>query len=146
MVKKTILAIVVVVLLVAVFSGAVQRLYRGYSPYRYYYTYYPVEYYPAYYAYPSAFPPMYYSSYQPPSEYYPYYYSPLASENLYRYGTPQVEVSYPMYTSATEQETPRGVEGQLCGKADGTVYGCYYGMVCDYTATGRTGIGVCKSQ
>lgn len=133
MVKKTVIAIVAVVLLVAVFSGAVQRLYAGYSPYRYYYTYYPVEYYAGYYAYPSAYPPVYYSPYQPPSQSYPYYYSTGYS--------PLQEVSYP-----ARAETPRGGPGQLCGKADGAEYGCYYGLVCDYTVTGTAGLGVCRSQ
>ncbi len=144
MVKKTVLAIVGVVLLVAVLTGAVQRWYAGYSPYRYYYTYYPVQHYPLYYSYPSAIPPTYYSPYDSPSYMYPYY-SPLASGNLYRYGIPQVETSYPMYSSYKE-EIPRGVAGQLCGSVGGTSYGCYYGMVCDYTITGQTGVGVCRSQ
>lgn len=136
MVKKTILAIVVIVLLVAVFSGAVQRLYAGYSPYRYYYTYYPVEYYAGSYAYPSHQTPTYYAPYQPPSYAYPYY-----SQTGYPYGTP--EVSYP---ASSVEETPRGAAGQLCGSVDGIAYGCYYGLVCDYAAIGRTGVGVCARQ
>ncbi|MEM3153981.1 MAG: hypothetical protein QW165_00230 [Candidatus Woesearchaeota archaeon] len=129
MVQKTVIALVVIVLLVAVIVSAAYR-YTYWPPrYRYYYTYYPVQYYP----YPVSYP-LYM---------YPYYYSPLSAEYMFRYGTPEVQVSYP---AAVQETAPRGSVGQLCGLVDSKAYGCYYGMVCDYTATGKPGIGVCTSQ
>ena len=125
--KKTVIAIVAIVLLVAVLVGASHRW--GYTRYGavYYHT-------PQYMYYPAYHVPYY--------EYrYPYYSytSPLSSEFLYRYGPPST--AYP-----TLPELPRGSEGQLCGAVGGKTYGCEFGFVCDYTKSGVAGVGVCSRQ
>ncbi len=155
MVKKTIIAVAMVVLLVAVFVGAAQKWgYTRYGAIYYYgtpYSYAPNYVYPygsnpyqeyGSYGYPAyAYPYMYRYGQTYPSYAYPYSYQqgPLSSENIYRYGAPTV--SYPSYTSP---ETPRGKVGQPCGLIDSQTYGCEYGMTCDYTKTGVTGVGLCS--
>ncbi len=146
MVKKTVVAILAVVLLAAVFVGAAQRW--GYTRYgaAYWYGYpyaTPYSYYP-YYQYP------YYGTYYPivrsPSYSYPYYYSPISASYMYRYGAPGVVYPAPTTYQPPAPEQPRSGEGQLCGLMDSKQYGCYYGMTCDYTKTTQQGVGVCTYQ
>jgi hypothetical protein len=135
MVKSSIIAIIVILLLSIVFVGAAQKWgYTRYGAVYYYgepyYTYAPL------YIYPYGSPYSYYRYYGYPSymyPYYPYYESPLSSEYMYRYGAPTPGV----------EPAPRGTEGQMCGLLDGRQYGCYAGLVCDYTKGGAAGIGVC---
>ncbi len=145
--KKSIIGIVAVVFLVAIIAATAQRYY--YTRYGVYYSYperygfyYPFYTAPAYvspsYAYPYSYP-YYQSNYYPP-----YYYSPLSSQVMYRYGAPTTV--YPASVGPAEQETPRGVEGQLCGVVDSNQYGCIYGLVCDYTKGAKAGVGVCSRQ
>ena len=151
MVKKTVIAIIVVVLLVAILTGASHRW--GYTRYGAVYYYgSPYSYYPLY-----QYPYSPYSYYNYPSYAYPYYYGPLSSQYMYRYGAPTSyyqapSTSYPYYQAPSYQAPtptvglPRGTEGQLCGMSDGQQYGCEYGLVCDYTKTQKAGIGVCSTQ
>ncbi len=145
MVKKTIIAVAVIVLLTAVFVGAAQKW--GYTRYGAVYSYGTPSYsYAPQYVYPYGSYNYPYGSYisdpysGAPLQSYPYYYrqGPLASENMYRYGAPTV--SYPSYTSP---QIPRGMVGQLCGTMYNQAYGCEYGLECDYTKTGAEGIGMC---
>ncbi len=149
MVKKTIVAVLAIVLLSIVFVGAAQRWgYTRYGAvYSYgtpYYSYYPLYQYPFYGG--------YYSYYRSPYYTYPYYYSPLASDYVYRYGAPSTAYPSPTagygapstaYPSPVSGELPRGGEGQLCGMIDSQQYGCEYGLVCDYK---QGGVGVCARQ
>ncbi len=144
MVKKTIFAVVAVVLLVAVFAGAANRwgytrygaIYNTGTPY---YTYYPVFHdYPVesmYYPYGyDTYSPYLYDAWYPKSATVNYPYAPQAEQSKY---------------SPSEYETmsiPRSAEGQLCGVLNSRQYGCQFGLVCDYTRTGTTGVGVCTSQ
>ena len=140
MVKKSVITIVAVVLLVAIVVGASQKW--GYSRYGAVYSYgNPYYMYAPGYVYPygTYHPDQYYQyygypTYMTPSYYYPY--SPLSTE--YSYGNPSVSSIAPV--------TPQGKAGQLRGSIGGTDYGCVYGLVCDYTKTGITAVGVCSSQ
>ena len=135
MVKKTIIAVVAVVLLVAVFAGAASRWFYQYYPYGYsYYMYYPVPYYPAYNnALSNEYPYAYNYPYANPTTTYPYYSSAAAS-----YSMPTT--SYP-----ASPTLPLGKMNQLCGLIGTAQYGCSYGLVCDYTKTSTTGVGLCTS-
>ncbi|MBW2969953.1 hypothetical protein KY309_00360 [Candidatus Woesearchaeota archaeon] len=143
MVRKTIVAIIAVVLLVSVFVGARQWGYTRYGALYYYgdpfFMYYPVPYYPTpgvYYSnypeYASPYYPMY--SYPYPGYAYPYY-GPLTQEYAYRFGAPAV-ISTPT----------RSREGQVCGISGTTQMGCEYGLVCDYTKGTQAGLGVCSQE
>ncbi len=143
MVKKSIIAIVVIFLFSVLAVGAATKWgYTRYGAVYYYgepfYSYYPVQ----QYSYP------YYSSpyYRYPAYAYPYYNrGPLASDVMYRYGTPTVTVGTPaMNYPAGVQMPTRGAQGQLCGLVDSQQFGCDFGLVCDYTKTGQSGIGVCS--
>lgn len=145
MVKKTVLAIVGVVLLVAVFAHAANQwgytrygaLYYSDSPY---YSYYPVYHdypiesmYPPYGSYGSWYPYLY-DGWYPASPEMNYPFSPTSSERYYQPDTAE----YPgMYI-------PRSEEFGLCGALNGRQYGCTWGLVCDYTKTGQVGVGVCS--
>ncbi|MEM3153982.1 MAG: hypothetical protein QW165_00235 [Candidatus Woesearchaeota archaeon] len=120
MVKKTVIAIVLVVLLVAVFAAASYR-YGGYLPYQSYYG--PKMAYPRYVSYPG-FP---YPTYQPPSYVYPYYVPVGAYPERYPVQTPWT------FTGVV----PPPKEGQLCSD------GCAPGLVCDYSRTSQPNVGVC---
>jgi len=125
--KKTVLAIVGVVLLVAVLVTATHRW--GYSQYGavYYYDY-PFFYYDQVAQPPGVYTPF---AYERPSLVYP---SPLSSDYLYRYDPPSAG------------DTPRGVEGQLCGLSGSEQFGCVSGLVCDYSKTKKAGLGICSKQ
>jgi len=127
--KKTVIAIVAVVLLVAVVVTATHRW--GYTNYgSFYYHDYP------FYGYPQTEQPVgVYVPAQEPTVVYPgsfapqySYPTPLSSEYLYRYG-----MSY----------VPRSSEGQLCGLMNGVAYGCEFGLECEYTISRVRGAGVC---
>ncbi len=130
MVKKTVVAIVSVVLLVAVFASASYR-YGGYMPYRHFY--YPETVYPSYVTYPP-----YYSYYQQPSVSYPY--SALNDEYFYRYNVPLK--TYQTYTGVV----PSAQAGMLCGNVGAGTYGCDFGLFCDYSKAIQPGVGVCTRQ
>lgn len=156
MVKKTVIAIVAVVLLVAVFASASYR-YGGYLPSRYVYapqspylpqtvnpyfaTNYPTYNYPYYYpyapyTYPSyIYPYYYYGSGTLPSYSYPYY--ALTADKAVRTGRPSE--TYPTYVGVK----PRGQKGQLCGKVGVGEFDCDYGLTCDFTATPQPDVGIC---
>jgi hypothetical protein len=129
MVKKTVIAIVAVVLLVAVFASASYR-YGGYMPYRYFY--YPETAFPSYVTYPP------YSYYQPPSVAYPY--SFLNEQSFNRYGVPLK--TYPTYTGVT----PLQQAGMLCGNVGSSTFECDYGLFCDYSGSIQKNVGVCRWQ
>ncbi len=141
--KKSILAVVAVVFLVAIIAATAQRYY--YTRYGVFYSY-PERYgfYYPFYTYPSYASPSYVYPYYASRYYPPYYYSPLSTEVMYRYGAPTTV--YPSYVGQAEPELPRGVEGQLCGVVDSRQYGCVYGLVCDYTQGAKAGVGVCSRQ
>jgi len=139
MVKKTIIAVVLVFLLAVVFVSGYQRWgTTRYGPVYYYdqpyYMYYPMPYYPQ--------QGMYYP-YSFPQYAYPYY-GPLSTDYMYTQGTPAASTSnaYLNYPSGI----PRGKEGQLCGLVGSKQYGCELGFVCDYTKTNQSGVGVCSQQ
>ncbi len=137
MVKKTIIAVVLVFLLAVVFVNGYQRWgTTSYGAVYYYgqpfYMYYPLPYYPQ--------SGMYYP-YNYPQYAYPYY-GPLSTESMYTRGTPEVRSDYLNYPSGI----PRGKLGQLCGLVDSKQYGCELGFVCDYTKTNQSGVGVCSTQ
>ncbi|MEM3153983.1 MAG: hypothetical protein QW165_00240 [Candidatus Woesearchaeota archaeon] len=145
MVKKTIIAIVLVVLLVAVFAGAASKW--GYTRYgAIYYAGVPsYNYYPVYHDYPIE------SMYFPYGfgVYYPYMYDGYFPASY----TPQM--NYPLGPSSQERRfvytpaeyptmmAPMSAEGQLCGVINSRQYSCRYGLTCDYTKTGTTGVGIC---
>src|SRR5574342_138850 len=145
MVKKTVFAIVGVVLLVAVFASAASKW--GYTKYgAIYYSGYPsYQYYPLYHDYPIE------SMYSPYGfgVYYPYLYDAWYSP----YPNPQL--NYPIGPTSQEKRfeytapplntlrTPRSAIGQLCGMINGMSFGCQPGLDCDYTKTQATGVGVC---
>ncbi len=146
MVKKTIMAVVAVVLLVAVFAGAASRW--GYTRYGAVYNYGTPDYtyYPVYHNYPRQ------------SMYFPYglgVYHPYLYDGWYS-TTPYPQVNYPIGPTSQEKRfeikpaeyptvnIPRSADGQLCGVINSRQYGCNYGLVCDYTKTGTTGVGVCS--
>jgi len=141
MVKKTIIAIMAVVLLATIAATA----------YNYGMTRYGTFYYDSpYYSYYQYYKPYQYYYQTGPSYAYPYYATPgpLSSDYMYRYGYYQSpytqvrpEVAYP-----ASVYTARGVEGQLCGQVNGGQFGCSYGLVCDYTKAEQQGIGVCSRQ
>lgn len=150
MVKKTIVAIIAIVLLVVVFVGASHRW--GYTRYGAVYSYGNPSNAPSYvYPYGTYHPYQYYGDYGYPTYTYPYgYYYPGQSEYMYRYGAPTTaypysraapETVYPYYPTP---QVPRGQEGQLCGAIDERQYGCEFGYVCDYTKGGVAGLGVCS--
>jgi hypothetical protein len=145
MVKKSIIAIVIIFLFSVLAVGAATKWgYTRYGAVYYYgepfYSYYPVQ----QYSYP------YYNNayYRYPAYAYPYYNrGPLASDFMYRYGTPTVTVGAPAMSypaSAGVQMPTRGVQGQLCGLVDSQQFGCDFGLVCDYTKTGQSGVGICS--
>ena len=129
MVKKTVISIVAVVLLVAVFASASYR-YGGYMPYRYFY--YPETVYPSYVTYPP------YSYYQPPSVAYPY--SFLNEQSFNRYSVPMK--TYQTYTGVV----PRQQAGMLCGNVGSSTFECDYGLFCDYSGAVQDSVGVCRRQ
>lgn len=139
MVKKTIIAVVLVFLLAVVFVSGYQRWgTTRYGPVYYYdqpyYMYYPMPYYPQ--------QGMYYP-YSFPQYAYPYY-GPLSTDSMYTQGAP---VNYPSNAYLNYPSgIPRGKEGQLCGLVDSKQYGCELGFVCDYTRTNQSGVGVCSQQ
>ena len=152
MVKKTVLAIVAVVLLVAVVVGASYR-YGGYLPSRHVYTYSPETSYPKFYpytqtAYPGYTPYLNYPTYvnvypaysqpayQRPSYVYPYY----STVPPNRFGEPLQ--TYPTYVGVT----PRAREGMLCGSVGMGEYSCEFGLFCDYSRTAQPGVGLCSRQ
>ena len=138
MVKKTIISIIVIVLLAAVFVNASHHwtnprygaVYYSGQPY---YSYYPYYIYP----YDTSYP---YSYYRFPTYYYPYY------DMRYTYTKTAPTVSYPASPTYPLYVEARGSEGELCGTAGEKQFGCEYGLVCDYTKTGTTGLGVCAKQ
>ena len=148
MVKKTVLAIVAVVLLVAVVVGASYR-YGGYLPSRYsytynqemYYPYSPGTYYPEYApylnypSYVNVYPPYSQPVYQRPSYAYPSYYSPVLPN---RFGEPVQ--TYQTYVGVT----PRAREGMLCGSVGMGEYSCDYGLFCDYSRSAQPNVGLCS--
>jgi hypothetical protein len=145
MVKKTIIAIGVVVLLAAVFVGAAQKW--GYTRYGtfYYYGDPPFSYSSTYvYPFGSYHPYQYYKEYGYPLYAYPYdyKYGPSYPEYGYPYGRQPV-LSYPSYSTPN---VPRGKAGQLCGVIESQAYGCEFGLECDYTKTGVAGVGMCTRQ
>ncbi len=147
MVKKTIIAIVSVVLLVAVFAGAASKWgYTKYGAIYYtgvpYYTSYPVYhdyplesmYYP--YGFGVYYPYLYDGWYSPsPNPQLNYPIGPTSQEKRYEYTPPE----YPTMS------IPRSTEGQLCGVINSMQFGCQYGLQCDYTKTSSTGVGVCSA-
>lgn len=141
MVKKTVVAILAVVLLATVIATAYTYgySYSPYTPYGYQYQTYQSPYYSYYQYYRPSFGYPYYSS--RPAYAYPYYFSPLSSENIYRYGTPSTvaQINYPSTVGGL-----RGAEGQLCGMVDSVNYGCASGLYCDYNKISTPGIGACS--
>lgn len=127
--KKTVISIVAVVLLVAVIVTATHRW--GYTQYGtfYYHDYpfygYPQQEQPVGVYVPAREPQVVYPSPQAPQYVYP---SPISSGYMYRKG---------MYY------TPRSSEGQLCGLLNNAVYGCEYGLECEYRVSSVQGAGVC---
>lgn len=149
MVKKTIWAIGIVVLLAGVLTASAQYYYgmTRYGAYYQYPGYYGRSYvqpytynYPLYTYVPST------PYYEMPYYIYPYEQAPLSSRYIYRYGAPLSiigpETSYP----AAITTSPRGTLGQLCGRSDNQEYGCEPGLVCDYSQTTYQGLGVCMAQ
>ncbi|VVB81950.1 Uncharacterised protein [uncultured archaeon] len=135
MVRRTVIAIigiVVIVLVVAVIVNAYSVGYTRYGPVYYYgspyYMYYPVYYGPQ----PGVNYP--YNYYYSPSYAYPYYYPTDYKNN---YGLPSVNYPYPAGVI-------RGSVGQTCGMMDNQQVGCDYGLVCDYSKTTQKGMGICS--
>jgi len=143
MVKKTIIAVVMVVLLLAVFSSAASKW--GYTRYGavYYYDGYPfMTYYPVFHDYPipSTQNPYGYGIYNPylydgwysanPEYNYPY----SATPSRFTYNPPE----YPTINM------PRSAQGQLCGTLNNQQYGCASGLTCDYTKTNSVDVGICS--
>ena len=153
MVKKTIIAIAAIVVIAAIFASAARIIwnnpyYSNYSPYAYQYPYLSSPYsysYTPYYSYPYYASSYYYPSYISPYYNYPYY-GPLSSEYMYRYGGPTTSYPYSPTTNYPASTTERGVQGQPCGIIYSQQYGCEYGMVCDYSKSGISGVGVCTTQ
>ncbi len=163
--KKTVFAIVLVVLLTAVGVSAyynwghysydsLNYYSQPYTPY--YYSYYSPPYYdaPAYYGYEPYYAPYetpYYAPYETPyynrvyynplGNYRNSYLSPLSSDYMYRYGLPQTEYAAMVYTLPGY-----GSSGELCGMIRGQQEGCVSGLVCDYRMTNISGVGVCSKQ
>ena len=148
MVKKTIWAIGVLVLLVGVLTASAQ--YYGASQYGAYYQY--PGYYGRHYVQPYTYNyPLYTSApsvpyYEAPYYIYPYNRAPLSSRYIYRYGVPtSITAPETLYPTAITT-SPRGTMHQLCGRADNREYGCESGLVCDYSQTTQQGLGVCMTQ
>jgi hypothetical protein len=155
MVKKTILAVVLVVLLLAVFASASYR-YGGYLPYKNFYApqvpYAPSSYYPAFQVnYPSYNYPAYYSfpgyKDQYPITNYPRYTSPDGSPaynypGYYNYPT----ANYPVYTRPS-YGYPAYIPSTTNYVSQTGTYKTYYGttprlkagQICGNTGTGDSG-------
>jgi len=152
MVKQTLIAIAVITLLVTV--AAVATHMTGFARYggspdvghpSYSYQYYgPTVAYPSseYGAFSGRFRYPYY--YLHPRTYYPtqYYQFPPSTAASPTVGSPAAQYPYGVPTSRVE--APRGGVSQLCGIISGNQYGCVAGLVCDYTKTGTSGVGVCS--
>lgn len=163
MVKKTVIAIICIVLLAVISVSAYKKIgmtdygavYQynypfGHASYYYPYYQYPVVEYPYYGDDVYLDTPKYYTTsyYAPVGFEYPanplgnYRYSylnPISSHYMYRYGYPQL--SYPAPVSLS-----RGYIGEPCGVYDGWTNGCAYGLVCDYTKVKASNLGLCSTQ
>ena len=136
MVKKTIIAVVSVVLLVSVFAGAYSGQYNynsyaryaGYAPIYYagvpYYNYYPIYHYPF-------------------SNYYDWLYEPYYKPSV---AYPASVSNLNTYSNPSSSSIPRGSANQWCGVINNKPVGCDFGLVCDYTKSGITAVGVCSKQ
>lgn len=152
--KKSVLAIVLVVLIVAVSAVAWERwgvtrygavTHYG-NPYMYQSYDYPYYDYPGYVDFVGspAYAPTYFRyapAYNPFGNYRYSYMNPLSGDYMYRYGLPQTE-----YAAVVQNLELPAAQGNLCGTFNGRAYGCQYGLTCDYTKVNAAGLGACMPQ